>query len=55
MDRSNPIDETSAAIADTSVVQGGAIDVVVEGYDAVYAAISESAHLQPDLAEARTG
>jgi ubiquinone/menaquinone biosynthesis C-methylase UbiE len=43
MDRSNPIDETSTATADTSVVQGGAIDVVVEGYDAVYAAISESA------------
>jgi ubiquinone/menaquinone biosynthesis C-methylase UbiE len=43
MDRSNPIDETSAAAADASVVQGGAIDVVVEGYDAVYAAISESA------------
>jgi hypothetical protein len=43
MDRSNPIDETSAAAADTSVVQGGAIDVVVEGYDDVYAAISKSA------------
>jgi ubiquinone/menaquinone biosynthesis C-methylase UbiE len=43
MDRSDPIDEASAAAADTSVVQGGAIDVVVEGYDAVYAAISESA------------
>jgi hypothetical protein len=43
MDRSNPIVETSAVAADASVVQGAAIDVVVEGYDAVYAAIAESA------------
>jgi ubiquinone/menaquinone biosynthesis C-methylase UbiE len=43
MNESNPIEGNSAAAADASIAQGGAIDVVVEGYDAVYAAISQSA------------
>jgi ubiquinone/menaquinone biosynthesis C-methylase UbiE len=43
MDTSNPMDVNSAAAADASVVQESAIDVVIEGYDAVYAAISQSA------------
>jgi ubiquinone/menaquinone biosynthesis C-methylase UbiE len=43
MNESNPIEENGAAAADASIAQGGAIDVVVEGYDAVYAAISQSA------------
>jgi ubiquinone/menaquinone biosynthesis C-methylase UbiE len=43
MNESNPLEENSAAAADASIAQGGAIDVVVEGYDAVYAAISQSA------------